>query len=107
MRILISNDDGILSPGLAALYAAVADMGEIHVVAPDSPQSAAGHSITLKHPLVIQPVQVFSPQPFTGSSVNGRPADCVFAAGILVTLAAFWWSRRRRSVAPGRRLSVS
>ncbi len=77
MRILISNDDGILSPGLAALYAVVADMGEIHVVAPDSPQSAAGHSITLKHPLVIQPVQVYSPQPFTGSSVNGRPADCV------------------------------
>ena len=77
MRILISNDDGILSPGLAALYAVVADMGEVHVVAPDSPQSAAGHSITLRHPLVIQPVKVCSPQPFTGSSVNGRPADCI------------------------------
>ncbi len=77
MRILISNDDGILAPGLAALYAAVADLGEVHVVAPDSPQSAAGHSITLRHPLVIQPVQVYSPQPFTGTSVNGRPADCV------------------------------
>ena len=77
MRILISNDDGILAPGLAALYAAVADMGEVHVVAPDSPQSAAGHSITLRHPLVVQPVHIHSPVSFVGTSVNGRPADCV------------------------------
>jgi 5'-nucleotidase len=47
------------------------------VVAPDSPQSAAGHSITLKHPLAVQPVRVQSPLPFEGVSVNGRPADCV------------------------------
>jgi 5'-nucleotidase len=77
MRILLSNDDGILAPGLAALYAAVADMGEVCVVAPDSPQSATGHSITLRHPLAVQKVQVDAPMRFTGISVDGRPADCV------------------------------
>ena len=75
MRILISNDDGILAPGLAALYRAVADMGEVTVVAPDSPQSAAGHSITLTHPLAVRRVHVGTE--FHGISVDGRPADCV------------------------------
>lgn len=77
MRILLSNDDGILAPGLAALYAAVADMGEVSVVAPDSPQSAAGHAITLHHPLSVRPVRVDAPVEFSGVSVDGRPADCV------------------------------
>ena len=78
MRILLSNDDGILAPGLAALRAAVADLGEVSVVAPDSPQSAAGHSITLRHPLAVQRVHVESPSgKFTAISVDGRPADCV------------------------------
>jgi len=77
MRILLSNDDGILAPGLAALYAAVADMGEVTVVAPSSPQSAAGHSITVTGPLLVQHVQIDGPRPFWGNSVDGRPADCV------------------------------
>jgi 5'-nucleotidase len=77
MRILISNDDGILAPGLAALRAAVADMGEITVVAPDSAQSAAGHGITLKRPLVVQRVHLGGEAPFEGLSVDGQPADCV------------------------------
>jgi 5'-nucleotidase len=77
MRILISNDDGILAPGLAALYHAVADMGEVTVVAPDSPQSAAGHSITLSHPLAVRRVHVGAGADFHGISVDGRPADCV------------------------------
>ncbi|MDY6913188.1 MAG: 5'/3'-nucleotidase SurE [Planctomycetota bacterium] len=77
MRILLSNDDGILAPGLAALRAAVADLGEISIVAPDSPQSAAGHAITLKHPLTVQRVGLGAPEKFWGISVDGRPADCV------------------------------
>jgi 5'-nucleotidase len=77
MRILLSNDDGILAPGLAALRAAVADLGEITVVAPDSPQSASGHSITLQHPLLVKRVRAGGPAPFEGLSVDGRPADCV------------------------------
>jgi len=78
VRILISNDDGILAPGLAALRACVADLGEVTVVAPDSAQSAAGHGITVKHPLSVQEVHVEAgDRSFTGLSVDGRPADCV------------------------------
>lgn len=77
MKILISNDDGILAPGLIALYDAVADMGEVSVVAPDSPQSASGHSITLTHPLTVQQIRVEGQRSFVGASVDGRPADCV------------------------------
>jgi 5'-nucleotidase len=75
MRILLSNDDGILAPGLSALYAAIAGTGEITVAAPDSPQSAAGHAITLTHPLSVQHVKLAGG--FDGLSIDGRPADCV------------------------------
>ena len=74
MRILISNDDGILAPGLAALYAAVADMGEISIVAPHGPQSASAHAITLRKSMAIGHVELAE---FTGISIDGRPADCV------------------------------
>jgi 5'-nucleotidase len=77
MRILISNDDGIGAPGLAALAAAVEDLGEVFVVAPDSPQSAAGHSITLRRPLRIQYVRLPGEPSLEGVAVDGRPADCV------------------------------
>lgn len=75
MRILLTNDDGILAPGLAALHAAVADMGDVHVVAPATVQSAAGHGITVVDPLVVERVHVDGR--FRGQSVDGRPADCV------------------------------
>lgn len=75
MRILLTNDDGILAPGLAALREAVTDLGEVLVVAPDSPQSAAGRSITLHSPMVCQEVTVDGR--FWGIGVGGRPADCV------------------------------
>jgi len=77
MNILISNDDGIVAPGLAALVAAVDDLGDITVVAPDSPQSAMGHSITLRRPLTVQYVRLPGEHAFEGMSVDGRPADCV------------------------------
>jgi len=75
MRILLTNDDGILAPGLAALRSAVEDLGEVTVVAPDSPQSATGRAITLTDPIVCERVHVDGQ--FWGHSVSGRPADCV------------------------------
>lgn len=75
MRILISNDDGILAPGLAALYHAVADLGHVDVVAPETAQSAMGHAISVLKPLAVRRVHVG--QAFHGYSVDGRPADCV------------------------------
>jgi 5'-nucleotidase len=78
MRILLSNDDGIDAPGLAALRAAVAELGEVTVVAPANPQSAMGHAITLTHPLTVRRLRVAHVQAaFDGLSVDGRPADCV------------------------------
>ncbi|MDP6637540.1 MAG: 5'/3'-nucleotidase SurE [Phycisphaerae bacterium] len=74
MRILISNDDGILAPGLAALHSAVADMGDVSVVAPHGPQSASAHAITLQTAMAVGHVELAE---FAGISVDGRPADCV------------------------------
>lgn len=75
MRILLVNDDGILAPGLSGLYRAVTDMGEVTVVAPETPQSASGRSLTLHGPIVCDHVHVDGE--FHGISVAGRPVDCV------------------------------
>jgi 5'-nucleotidase len=75
MRILITNDDGILAPGLEALYQAVADMGQVDVVAPQDAQSGIGHAISVLIPLAVRRVHIR--QTFYGWSVAGRPADCV------------------------------
>lgn len=80
MRILITNDDGILAPGLQALYEAVADLGHVDVVAPDDSQSAVGHAISVLKPLLVRRVHVNNV--FHGWSVAGRPADCVKLAMI-------------------------
>ena len=74
MRILVSNDDGIYSPGLAALARAATEFGEVHVVAPDVERSSASHSIS-SHPLSYRPVDF--PGVTTAHRVNGTPADCV------------------------------
>jgi 5'-nucleotidase len=73
--ILLTNDDGIRAPGLVAMYRALSGLGEIQVVAPETVQSATGHGITLTTPLLTQRVTV--EETFTGTSVDGRPADCV------------------------------
>jgi 5'-nucleotidase len=75
MRILLSNDDGILAPGILAMYNALAADAEVHVVAPASVQSASAHAITIRHPLICQRVHVGGR--FYGTSVEGSPADCV------------------------------
>ena len=76
MRILITNDDGIYSPGIAALARAAQQFGEVRVVAPDVEQSSMGHAITHSRPLTYKK----SPISFEGLEarrVNGTPADCV------------------------------
>lgn len=71
MRILISNDDGVASPGLAALHAALADYASCTVVAPDQDRSGASSSLTLDRPLHAQTLD----NGFI--SLNGTPTDCV------------------------------
>lgn len=76
MRILITNDDGIYSPGIAALARIATKFGEVRVVAPDVEQSSMGHAITASRPLFYKK----SPITFEGIQayrVNGTPADCV------------------------------
>lgn len=76
MRILITNDDGIYSPGIAALAKVASQFGEVRIVAPDVEQSSMGHAITHSRPLSIKK----SPIAFEGIDayrVNGTPADCV------------------------------
>jgi 5'-nucleotidase len=75
MRILLTNDDGIFAPGLAAIYKQLLELGEVTVVAPASAQSGAGHSITYREPLICNKVDINGQ--FTGYSVQGSPADCV------------------------------
>lgn len=74
MRILLSNDDGYFAPGLAALYEALAGLGEIVVVAPEQNRSGASNSLTLDRPLYLK--QAASGFYF----VNGTPTDCVHLA---------------------------
>jgi 5'-nucleotidase len=75
MLILLTNDDGIYAPGIAAMYRELILLGEVVVVAPESVQSATGHGITLTTPLLTSKVTVADG--FTGIAVDGRPADCV------------------------------
>ena len=73
--ILITNDDGIMAPGIMNLVEAVKDLGKIVVVAPDKPQSGMGHAITIGHPLRLQKVNVFGD--IEAYSCTGTPVDCV------------------------------
>ena len=75
MRILLTNDDGIMAPGIVALYRELVKLGDVTVVAPEQVQSATGHGITLTAPLLTSAVTVENA--FTGTAVDGRPADCV------------------------------
>ncbi len=74
MRILVSNDDGIYSPGIAALAEVASEFGSVRVVAPDVERSSAGHSITASRPLSYRPTKLNG---LTAYRVNGTPADCV------------------------------
>ncbi len=77
MRILVSNDDGIFSPGLVALAEAASRFGEVRIVASDVEQSAMGHAITIQRPLQYHKVMMGALGSFEAYRVNGTPADCV------------------------------
>lgn len=76
MRILITNDDGIYSPGIAALTKVAKKFGEVKVVAPDVEQSSMGHAVTHSRPLSYKksPIEFGDIEAYR---VNGTPADCV------------------------------
>src|SRR5438876_3479545 len=74
MRILVTNDDGVYSPGIAALAEVAARFGDVRIVAPHVEMSSAAHSITASRPLT------YTRTPLKGAEayrVNGTPADCV------------------------------
>jgi 5'-nucleotidase len=75
MRLLISNDDGILSPGLALLAQVARRYGEVVVVAPDVENSSASHSISSSRPLSYRRASFV--EGIEAYRVNGTPADCV------------------------------
>jgi 5'-nucleotidase len=82
MRILVSNDDGVYSPGIAALAQAATKFGDVRVVAPDVEQSSAGHAITASRPVRYRSTAIFDG--IEAYRVNGTPADCV-------ALGVFHW----------------
>lgn len=74
MHILLSNDDGIFAPGIAAIYKQLCKIAKVTVVAPAKGQSGASHSISLD-PVTCDKVEITGK--FTGYSVEGSPVDCV------------------------------
>ncbi len=83
MKILITNDDGIYSPGLLELAEIASAFGEILIVAPDVEQSSMGHAITATRPLSYRKTKVAG---FDAFRVNGTPADCV-------SLGSYHWDK--------------
>lgn len=73
--ILVSNDDGITAKGIRTLVDAMSELGEVVVVAPDSPQSGMGHAITIGHPLRLTETTLFDNA--RSYKCSGTPADCV------------------------------
>src|SRR5438132_14030334 len=69
--VVLTNEDGVHAPGLAALEKALAELGEVYVVAPEREQSACGHALTLHRPL--RALQMGEHR----FAVNGTPCDCV------------------------------
>ncbi|MDR7556214.1 MAG: 5'/3'-nucleotidase SurE [Armatimonadota bacterium] len=87
MKVLLTNDDGIHSPGLHALAAALAPHHEVAVVAPEHERSATGHAITLHKPLRATPATVPVAGGIRAWATNGTPADCV-VLGVVELLGA-------------------
>jgi 5'/3'-nucleotidase len=71
MVILVTNDDGVHSPGLIALFKSMKELGDAYIVAPDRERSAVGHSLTLHRPLKVEELREHV------YSVNGTPTDAV------------------------------
>ena len=69
--ILVTNDDGIHSPGIAALRVALAPLGQVIVIAPDRDNSAVSHSLTMNRPLKVHRLDAHT------YTIDGTPTDCV------------------------------
>jgi 5'-nucleotidase len=83
MHILLTNDDGIFAPGIAALRRRASQVGEVSVVAPAEQQSGASHSLNLYRPLRVK--MAYEDGEFIGHMVQGTPVDCVkLAMGVLL-----------------------
>ncbi|MDP3451128.1 MAG: 5'/3'-nucleotidase SurE [Anaerolineaceae bacterium] len=78
MHILVTNDDGVMAPGLLALVIEMRKVGDVSVLAPDRNWSAAGHVKTLHRPLRAKPVTLADGSPALAS--DGAPSDCVALA---------------------------
>ncbi|MEN2399761.1 5'/3'-nucleotidase SurE [Flavobacterium sp. MC2016-06] len=74
--ILVTNDDGILAPGIRALISVMKTIGDVIVVAPDKPQSAMGHAITINNTLFLDKISKEG-DVITEYSCSGTPVDCV------------------------------
>lgn len=74
--ILVTNDDGISAPGIRALIAVMSELGEVVVVAPDRPQSAMGHAITINSTLHLNKISTEDAE-IQEYSCSGTPVDCV------------------------------
>ena len=74
--ILVTNDDSITAPGIRALIEVMSEIGDVIVVAPDSPQSAMGHAITINSTLQINKISKDT-DAITEYSCSGTPVDCV------------------------------
>ncbi len=72
--ILVTNDDGVHSPGIIALFKAMKEIGDAYIVAPDRERSAVGHALTLHRPLKAEELRE------NVYSINGTPTDCVALA---------------------------
>lgn len=83
MIVALTNDDGIRAPGLRSLYTSLIESGhDVRVIAPQTEQSAVGHSITIRNPLR---AHRYDKNGFCGFGISGTPADCV-KLGISVLL---------------------
>ncbi len=80
--ILVTNDDGMFAPGIRALVEVAKELGDVVVVAPNSPQSAKGHAITMESPIRVNKVDVF--QDVEAYECSGTPVDCVKLAKHLI-----------------------
>ena len=78
MHILVTNDDGVLAPGLAALAEAMSDLGDVSILAPDRNWSGAGHVKTLHRPLRVREMTL--PNGMAALASDGAPSDCVALA---------------------------
>ncbi|MBP2644779.1 MAG: surE [Firmicutes bacterium] len=76
MRILLTNDDGILAPGIQALWQELSKIGDVAVVAPDSERSATSQAITVHQPIRVDE-HFFEEERVTGWRIGGTPTDCV------------------------------